>query len=306
MYAPRRRGRVRSRRSSASGLPARCRSPSACRTDPTTSPRFVAQARRTAQRLDVRTLVIYGFMPLVGNVAAQPRVLAAGQLHGETDREWANVEPGATALIQLTSGSTGHPRGVVLSHRAVLANLAANSTALPAGDDAREVTWFPLHHDMGLVGGLLYPLYNAFAVNVLSPLAFRSRPVPLAAGAVRREGDVHPRSAVGVRDRDAHGAQGGSNTAATSARCAARWSAPSRSRRASCATSPPRLRPAAFGPGVLPGLRPCRGDRRRHVPGPACAHATTASTARAWSAKARPRRRRRPRRAGARRRRPPA
>ena len=91
-------------------------------------------------------------------------------------RKWASIERDAPALIQLTSGSTGHPRGVVLSHRAVLANLTAISFALPAGDDAREVTWLPLHHDMGLVGGLLYPLFNGFPVNVLSPLAFRTDP----------------------------------------------------------------------------------------------------------------------------------
>jgi acyl-CoA synthetase (AMP-forming)/AMP-acid ligase II len=141
---------------------------------------FVAELRHTAQRLDARTLVVSdAFASLVDDESAQPRVLAAGGLidaDAGLGQAWEPIDPSSAALIQLTSGSTGHPRGVVLSHRAVLANLAAISTALPAGEDAREVTWLPLHHDMGLIGGLLYPLFNAFAVNVLSPLAFRSDP----------------------------------------------------------------------------------------------------------------------------------
>ncbi len=139
---------------------------------------FVAELRRTAQRLDARTLVVSdAFAWLVEDDTTPPCVLAAGGLQVESaGAQWDEVDPDAPALIQLTSGSTGHPRGVVLSHRAVLANLAAISKALPAGEHAREVTWLPLHHDMGLVGGLLYPLFNGFSVNVLSPLHFRSDP----------------------------------------------------------------------------------------------------------------------------------
>ena len=116
------------------------------------------------------------FASLVEDEAGSPRVLAAESLRGDGELDWDRVDPASPALIQLTSGSTGHPRGVVLSHRAVLANLAAISAALPAGEHAREVTWLPLHHDMGLIGGLLYPLFNAFPVNVLSPLQFRTDP----------------------------------------------------------------------------------------------------------------------------------
>ena len=97
-------------------------------------------------------------LAFVGASHVPPRVLAAGSLlDGEPpDRGvWEQVDPSAPAVIQLTSGSTGQPRGVVLSHAAVLAHLAAISAALPAGEDAREVTWLPLHHDMGLIGGLV-------------------------------------------------------------------------------------------------------------------------------------------------------
>ena len=83
----------------------------------------------------------------------------------------------APALVQLTSGSTGRPRGVVIPHDRLLLHLEAISTALPlAGEGAACVTWLPLHHDMGLIGGLLYPLFNAFPVHLLSPLDFRRDP----------------------------------------------------------------------------------------------------------------------------------
>ena len=120
---------------------------------------FVADLRRTAQRLHAATLVVSDMVTaFVGASHEPPRVLAAGSLlDGEPpDRGvWEQVDPSAPAVIQLTSGSTGQPRGVVLSHAAVLAHLAAISAALPAGEDAREVTWLPLHHDMGVIGGLV-------------------------------------------------------------------------------------------------------------------------------------------------------
>ena len=144
---------------------------------------FAAELGRTAQRLDARTLVVSEALA-AATAEAQPagaalRVLGAGSVLAAADDGGA-LEPadaGATAFIQLTSGSTGHPRGAVISHAALVSHLTAISTALPlAGPAARCVTWLPLHHDMGLVGGLLYPLFNAFPVNVMSPLAFRGDP----------------------------------------------------------------------------------------------------------------------------------
>jgi acyl-CoA synthetase (AMP-forming)/AMP-acid ligase II len=134
---------------------------------------FLDELRRTAQRLDAKALVVSEAFAYAGD---ELNVLVAGSLREAHAAVWDPPDPASPALIQLTSGSTGDPRGVVLSHASILEHLRAISEALPAGDGAREVTWLPLHHDMGLIGGLLYPLYNAFAVNVLSPLAFRSDP----------------------------------------------------------------------------------------------------------------------------------
>ncbi|MFZ6182966.1 AMP-binding protein [Nannocystis pusilla] len=81
-----------------------------------------------------------------------------------------------TALLQYTSGSTGDPKGVELTHANVLANIraAAEGCALRAGDVM--VSWLPLYHDMGLVGGWLMNLYFGTPTVILSPVTFLARP----------------------------------------------------------------------------------------------------------------------------------
>jgi fatty-acyl-CoA synthase len=80
------------------------------------------------------------------------------------------------ALLQYTSGSTGNPKGVMLTHANLLANVRAIGEALGLRNDDVGVTWLPLYHDMGLIGSWLMPLYFGLPVVVLSPLAFLSRP----------------------------------------------------------------------------------------------------------------------------------
>ena len=82
----------------------------------------------------------------------------------------------STALLQYTSGSTGDPKGVVLSHSNVLANIRAMGEAMEAGPDDVFVSWLPLYHDMGLIGAWLGSLYFAAPLVVMSPLTFLVRP----------------------------------------------------------------------------------------------------------------------------------
>jgi len=80
------------------------------------------------------------------------------------------------ALLQYTSGSTGNPKGVVLTHANLLANMRALAQAVQLGPADVGVTWLPLYHDMGLIGAWLTLYLYGVPVVVMSPLAFLTRP----------------------------------------------------------------------------------------------------------------------------------
>ena len=80
------------------------------------------------------------------------------------------------AFLQYTSGSTGDPKGVMLSHANLLANLRAMGRHVAASSGDLFVSWLPLYHDMGLIGACLGGLYHAFPLVVMSPLGFLARP----------------------------------------------------------------------------------------------------------------------------------
>ena len=80
------------------------------------------------------------------------------------------------ALLQYTSGSTGDPKGVVLTHANLLANMRAVGEAVQLGPGDVGVSWLPLYHDMGLIGAWLTLLHYGIPLAVMSPLAFLTRP----------------------------------------------------------------------------------------------------------------------------------
>jgi len=80
------------------------------------------------------------------------------------------------ALLQYTSGSTSNPKGVVLTHANLLANLRAMGQVLEVSSEDVFVSWLPLYHDMGLIGAWLGSLYYAYPLVVMSPLTFLARP----------------------------------------------------------------------------------------------------------------------------------
>lgn len=86
-------------------------------------------------------------------------------------------DPDDTALIQYTSGSTGDPKGVVLTHAELLSNIAAMAEAVQVTPGDAFVSWLPLYHDMGLIGAWLAPLCLGFPTVIMSPLTFLAAPV---------------------------------------------------------------------------------------------------------------------------------
>ncbi len=86
-------------------------------------------------------------------------------------------QPGDLAFLQYTSGSTSEPKGVMVTHGNLIENLRViHERFSPAHGDATSVAWLPPYHDMGLIGGMLAPLYFGAPVTLMPPLAFVQRP----------------------------------------------------------------------------------------------------------------------------------
>ncbi|GCF10054.1 non-ribosomal peptide synthetase [Dictyobacter arantiisoli] len=80
------------------------------------------------------------------------------------------------AFLQYTSGSTGTPKGVMVSHANLMHNLSHIQRCFQTTPESQGVIWLPPYHDMGLIGGILEPLYVGFPVTLLAPAAFLQRP----------------------------------------------------------------------------------------------------------------------------------
>ncbi len=104
---------------------------------------------------------------------APPPSPGAPPLHVTGSRERRSDD---IALLQYTSGSTGDPKGVMLTHANLLANIRAIGEAVQLGADDVGISWLPLYHDMGLIGAWLTLLHFGAPLAVMSPLAFLTRP----------------------------------------------------------------------------------------------------------------------------------
>lgn len=125
-----------------------------------TTPEVVPLARLLRTRLDrLRTVITPGEFP------SSPVTVAAPL-----------IRPQDLALLQYTSGSTGSPKGVMLTHANLLANVRAMGEAAAVSSSDVFVSWLPLYHDMGLIGAWFATLYFAAPLVIMAPLSFLSRP----------------------------------------------------------------------------------------------------------------------------------
>ena len=86
------------------------------------------------------------------------------------------LDPEALAILQYTSGSTGVPRGVMLSHANLLHNTRQIERRFEIDRASRGVIWLPPFHDMGLIGGIFQGVLGGFPISLMSPSAFLRRP----------------------------------------------------------------------------------------------------------------------------------
>ncbi len=96
------------------------------------------------------------------------------------------------AFLQYTSGSTGDPKGVILTHANLLANIKSIISGIDIKPDDVAVSWLPLYHDMGLIGAWFVPLFTGIPLVVMSPLAFLSRPERWLRAIHKHRGTISP------------------------------------------------------------------------------------------------------------------
>ncbi len=96
---------------------------------------------------------------------------------GDTQSALPPLDHDSIAFLQYTSGSTASPKGVMVSHGNLLHNSDLIYRAFDHSPQSQGVIWLPPYHDMGLIGGILQPLYGSFPVTLMSPASFLMRPL---------------------------------------------------------------------------------------------------------------------------------
>lgn len=105
--------------------------------------------------------------------------IATDDIPDESAEAWRypSIDSQTLAFFQYTSGSTAQPKGVMLTHHNLLANSTLIYTAFKLHKRSKGMIWLPPYHDMGLIGGILQPLFAGMPVVLMSPLDFLQRPL---------------------------------------------------------------------------------------------------------------------------------
>nr|WP_255676094.1 non-ribosomal peptide synthetase/type I polyketide synthase [Pusillimonas sp. MFBS29] len=103
--------------------------------------------------------------------------IATDDLPDDPDLHLADIQPDDIAFLQYTSGSTALPKGVRVSHGNLVQDMARMQSAWALGPASTMVSWLPAFHDLGLIFGLLQPLYSGCASVQMAPNAFLQKPL---------------------------------------------------------------------------------------------------------------------------------
>lgn len=128
-------------------------------------------------------LTVSGILPLIGNAAAeqfcQAELIAVDQVKPDRASAWRPYisRDDDIAFLQYTSGSTSMPKGVMVSHGNLMANARALEEGMSMNTEDIYLSWLPLYHDMGLIGGLLQPFHRGIPAVLMTPRFFIERPV---------------------------------------------------------------------------------------------------------------------------------
>src|SRR6185369_9200001 len=120
------------------------------------------------------------------------RCVDTGSLGNETKDDWREpvVDESTLAFLQYTSGSTGSPKGVMLSHGNLLHNSTLLRQAFEYDSNSHCVSWLPIYHDMGLIGGVLQPLFGGYPCTLMAPASFLRSPVSWLQAISRHKGVI--------------------------------------------------------------------------------------------------------------------
>ncbi len=147
-----------------------------------TLPRLQAIAEDARPAVALTTGAFHAFAEYIGQQYpgfAAMRWLSFDEVPDARASDWRErrVAGSDLAFLQYTSGSTSTPKGVMLTHDNLLHNSAFIGAAFQHTPDSRGVIWLPPYHDMGLIGGIIQPLYAGFPVVLMSPVSFLQRPL---------------------------------------------------------------------------------------------------------------------------------
>ena len=104
--------------------------------------------------------------------------IASDEVDTKLSQQWQmpDISSDTLAFLQYTSGSTGQPKGVMVTHGNVLHNSEVIYKSFAHHPDSKILMWLPMFHDMGLIGGVMQPLYTGLSAVLMSPIALAQKP----------------------------------------------------------------------------------------------------------------------------------